>query len=106
MDIEVKDAAPDGMTITYKTYVSTWQELKDFIDHVAKWENKEKKKNTVELFEIQLFMGTGKPIETIDRAVGRKEANEKFRKALENRQGKAIRMIQVVIDFASMEKKK
>ncbi len=46
-----------------------------------------------ESFEIQEFVKTNEPIKTIDYATGREEANEKFRKALENRRGKAIRMI-------------
>jgi len=56
-------------------------------------------------FEIQEFVKTNEPIKTIDYATGRKEADEKFRKALENHRGKAIRMIQVIIDFTSLEKK-
>ena len=56
-----------------------------------------------ESFEIQEFVKTNEPIKTIDYATGREEANKKFWKALENRRGKAIRMIQVVIDFTTME---
>jgi hypothetical protein len=40
MNLEVKDGSPDGMHVEYKTYVMTWEELKKFIDHMAKWENR------------------------------------------------------------------
>jgi len=56
-----------------------------------------------ESFEIQMFVKTNEPIITIDYAQGRTEAEEKFRKAVENRRGKAIRMIQVIFDFTSMK---
>lgn len=56
-----------------------------------------------ESFEIQEFVKTNEPVKTIDYATGREEANKKFRKAVENRRGKAIRLIQVVFDFTSME---
>lgn len=40
MRLKVKDGSPDGMHVVYKTYVMTWDELKAFIDHMAKWENR------------------------------------------------------------------
>jgi len=40
MKIEVESGSPDGMSVTYETYLLTWKELKEFIDHVAKWENR------------------------------------------------------------------
>lgn len=40
MNLKVKDGSPDGMHVQYRTYVMTWEELKDFIDHMAKWENR------------------------------------------------------------------
>jgi hypothetical protein len=42
MNLRVKDGSPDGMHVQYRTYVMTWDELKDFIDYVAKWENRER----------------------------------------------------------------
>lgn len=41
MNLEVKDGSPDGMHVTYKTYIMTWDELQEFISYMAKWENKE-----------------------------------------------------------------
>lgn len=54
-------------------------------------------------FEIQRFVKTNEPILTIDWAYDRKTATEKFVKALENNPGEAIRLIQTVIDFTTME---
>lgn len=56
-------------------------------------------------FEIQRFVETGAPVETITYAKGRGEAIKEFVKALENNRGKSIRVIQVVIDFTTMEAK-
>jgi len=56
-----------------------------------------------ESFEIQRFVKINEPIETIAYAQGRDEANKKFKKALENNRDNAIRMIQIVIDFTTME---
>lgn len=60
-------------------------------------------KKMTESFEIQRFVKTNEPIETIAYATGRTEADKKFVNALKNNRGKAIRMVQVIIDFTSME---
>ena len=41
MEIEVKDGSPDGMHVTYKTYIMSWEGLKKFIDYIAEIESKE-----------------------------------------------------------------
>lgn len=56
-----------------------------------------------ESFEIQMFVKTNEPVRTIAYAQGREEAIVKWRKAVENHRGKAIRLIQVVFDFITME---
>jgi len=56
-----------------------------------------------ECFEIQRFVETDKPMETVAYPKGREAANKAFWKALENSRGKSFRMIQVIIDFTKME---
>jgi len=43
MKIEIEDGFPDGMHVTYHTYVMTWKELKEFLDIVAKFESRSRK---------------------------------------------------------------
>ena len=38
MEITVKSGQPDGMHVTFKTYIMTWDELKKLIDIIAKIE--------------------------------------------------------------------
>lgn len=40
MELEVKQGSPDGMHVTYKTYIMTYVGLKKFIDYVAEIESK------------------------------------------------------------------
>ncbi len=40
MELEVKDGSPDGMYVTYKTYINSWEGLKKFIDYIAEIERK------------------------------------------------------------------
>lgn len=44
MKIWVKDGSPDGMHVLLRTYLMTWDDLKDFIDWVSLLESKEYKK--------------------------------------------------------------
>jgi len=41
MEIEVKSGNPDGMHVTFKTYIMTWEGLKKLIDYIAEIESKE-----------------------------------------------------------------
>ena len=40
--ITVESGFPDGMHVTFETYVMTWEELKKLIDEIAKIERRGK----------------------------------------------------------------
>jgi len=55
-------------------------------------------------FEIQRFVETNKPIETVARPIGIEAANKAFREACNNSPGTSFRMIQIIIDFTTIKK--
>jgi len=40
MEIRIESASPDGMRVTYKTFVSTWEELGKLLKYIAEIESK------------------------------------------------------------------
>lgn len=63
------------------------------------WDTKKKERP----FEIQRFVKTNEPVETVAYATEREEANEKWRKAIKGSPRKAFRLIQIICDFTTME---
>jgi hypothetical protein len=39
MKITIESSSPDGMTVTFETYIMTWTELKKLIDVIANIES-------------------------------------------------------------------